>query len=63
VPNEFSYFLVIQFLVTNYTALNNIIIPHDKLLLMDYTEILSQYLTGGTEYMEKKPQDRQDDCE
>jgi hypothetical protein len=30
---------------------------------MDYTEILSQYLTGGTEYMEKKPQDRQDDCE
>ena len=42
-----------QYLVSNYTALNNIIILHDKLLLMDYTEILSQYLLGGTEEMPK----------
>jgi len=43
--------------------LNNTIILHDKLLLMDYTEILSQYMLGGTEEMQKKPQGRQDDCE
>jgi hypothetical protein len=43
--------------------LNNIVIPHDKLLLMDYTEILSPYMLGGTEEMPKKPQDRQDGCE
>lgn len=44
-------------------TLNNIIIPHDKLLLMVYTEILSQYMLGGTEEIQKNPLDRQDDCE
>jgi len=30
---------------------------------MDFTEILSQYMLGGTKEMQKKPQDMQDDCE
>lgn len=52
-----------QFTVYNYTALNNFIILNDKLLLMVYTEILSQYIQGGTEEMQKNPLDRQNDCE
>jgi len=57
------FFYDSQCVVSNYTALNNIVIPHDKLLLLDYTEILSLYMLGGTEEMPKKPQDRQDGYE
>jgi hypothetical protein len=30
---------------------------------MVYTEILCQYIPGGTEEMQRKSQGRQDDCE